>query len=73
MYTKQWVENWKCVAQLLEQVEKERLQSPDYHDELKLLSPLFDWVCAHAELRKSSGLVEQQPMAMLEKTLSKKC
>jgi len=47
----QWVDRWQKVGPILEQLEKETLQSPDYHERLKELLPMFHWVCAHAEPR----------------------
>ena len=60
MDVKQWVDNWQKVGSILEQRENESLRSPDYQEGLKNLTPMFHWVCAHAEPRETSGLVEQQ-------------
>ena len=60
MDAKQWVDNWKRVGPILEQIEAEELRAPDYHERLKNLLPMIHWVCDHAEPTTTSGLVEQQ-------------
>jgi len=61
---KEWVENWKRVGPILEQIEMEALRAPDYHERLKNITSMLNWVCACAEPRKTSGLVEQQRFFM---------
>ena len=34
MDMKQWVENWKRVGPILEQIKAEELRTPDYHERL---------------------------------------
>ena len=61
---KEWVENWKRVGPILEQIKAEELRAPDYHKKLEGLLPMCDLACAHAEPSKTSGLVEQQRLFM---------
>ena len=61
---KQWVENWKRVGPILEQIKAEELRAPDYHEKLERLLPMCDLACTQAEPRKTSGLVEQQRLFM---------
>ena len=74
MDMKQWVENWKRVGPILEQIKAEELRSPDYHKELEGLLPMCDLACAQTEPQKTSGLVEQQRLfaKMREQTEMKK-
>jgi len=60
MDMKQWVENWKRVGPILEQLKYEELRAPDYDKGLADFIPMLDWACANAEPREISGLVEQQ-------------
>ena len=71
MDAKQWVENWKRVGPILEQIEAEELRAPDYEKGIRNFSPLLDWCCKHAEPRMSSGLVEQQRWFMKAREYSK--
>jgi len=57
---KQWVDRWRNVGPILEQLEKKALQAPDYQEGLVKLVPMLQWVCARAVPRETSGLVEQQ-------------
>ena len=61
---KPWVENWKRVGPILEQIKAEELRAADYHKELAGLLPMCDLACDHAEPSKTSGLVEQQRLFM---------
>jgi hypothetical protein len=60
MTPKEWVENWKTLGPILDQIKRDELQSPNYADGLKIISGMLDWVCAHAEPTDTSGLVEMQ-------------
>lgn len=57
---RQWVENWKRVGPILEQIEAEELRDPNYDDGLRDFIPLLDWCCDRAQPRTTTGLVEQQ-------------
>ena len=57
---KEWVENWKRVGPILEQIKAEELRAPDYHERLIIVLQMCDLACTQAESRMSSGLVEQQ-------------
>ena len=60
MDMKQWVDNWKRVGPILEQIKAEELRKPNYNEELEGLLPMCDLACIHAEPDATSGLVEQQ-------------
>jgi hypothetical protein len=62
--TKEWVENWKRVGPILEQMKYEELRKPDYHKELEGLLGMIDLACKQSEPSKTSGLVEQQRLFM---------
>ena len=55
----QWVNNWKRVGPILEQIEADALREND-DKSLESFIPLLNWVCERATPRPSSGLVEQQ-------------
>jgi len=61
---KEWVENWKRVGPILEQIKAEELRAHDYHKELAGLLPMCDLACAQTVPSKTSGLVEQQRLFM---------
>jgi len=61
---KEWVENWKRVGPILEQILAEELRAPDYEQGLGEFLPMLDWACMHAQPRETSGLVEQQRLFM---------
>ena len=71
MDMKQWVDNWKRVGPILEQIEAEELRAPDYEKGICNFAPLLDWCCKHAEPRMSSGLVEQQRWFMKAREYNK--
>ena len=74
MDMKQWVENWKRVGPILEQMEMEALRVPDYESGLADFGSLLDWCCQNSTPRKESGLIEQQRLfaKMREQTEMKK-
>ena len=57
---KNWVENWKRLGPILEQVEADELRKPEYDEGIKTFGPLLNWCTDRAVPRKTSGLVEQQ-------------
>ncbi|GHT21526.1 hypothetical protein FACS189419_02570 [Planctomycetales bacterium] len=57
---KEWVENWKRVGPVLEQLKAEEMRSPDYEKQLAEFGTMLNWACEHALPRLSSGLAEQQ-------------
>ncbi|MDR3233998.1 MAG: hypothetical protein LBT46_10120 [Planctomycetaceae bacterium] len=57
---KQWVDNWKRVGPILEQIEAEELRALDAQEAIQRIISLCDWCCERAEPTKTSGLVEQQ-------------
>ena len=61
---KQWVENWKRVGPILEQLEAEELRSPEYENGLGDFTPLLDWCCERSVPTEESGLIEQQRLFM---------
>ena len=61
---KEWVENWKRVGPILEQMKYEELRAPDYHKELEGLLSMCDLACMQEKPSKTSGLVEQQRLFM---------
>ena len=71
---KPWVENWKRVGPILEQMEMEALRAPDYGKTLADFLTTCNVACAHAEPKMTSGLVEQQRLfaKMREQTGMKK-
>jgi hypothetical protein len=64
MDMKQWVENWKRVGPILEQIEMEALRAPGYEDGLANFGSLLDWCCKHSTPKPESGLIEQQRLFM---------
>jgi len=62
--TKQWVENWKRVGPILEQIKAEELRAPEYEKGLSGFAPLLDWCCENSEPKYESGLIEQQRLFM---------
>ena len=56
MDMKQWVENWKRVGPILEQIKAEELRAPDYHKQLEGLLPMCDLACAQAAPSKTRML-----------------
>ena len=63
---RQWVENWRRVGALLEQIRCAELQNFDYAQNREIIDSLLDMGCRHAVSRNTSGLVE------LERWLMKK-
>ena len=62
--TKQWVDNWRRVGPILEQIEAEELRKPDYDEGIESFGLLLDWCCDRAAPSKTSGLIEQQRIFM---------
>ena len=60
MDMKQWVDNWKRVGPILEQMEMEALRAPDYESGLADFATLLDWCCKNSTPKNESGLIEQQ-------------
>ena len=60
MTPKQWVDNWRRVGPLLEQINAEELLSMDAREAIRKIMPMCDWCFEHSEPRTTSGLVEQQ-------------
>ena len=61
---KEWVENWKRVGPILEQITAKELRAPDYGKGLAGFISTLDWCCRNSEPRKDSGLIEQQRLFM---------
>jgi hypothetical protein len=61
---KQWVDNWRNVGPILEQIEAEELRSPDYESGLAHFASLLDWCCKNSTPTTESGLIEQQRLFM---------
>jgi hypothetical protein len=59
-----WVENWKVVGPMLEQIVAEEMRMPEYADRLKTFGPFLNWCSERAVPRTTSGLVEQQEWFM---------
>jgi hypothetical protein len=55
---RQWVENWKRVGPLLEEIRADELGSLDTERALASLEDAFDDALLQAEPRATSGLVE---------------
>lgn len=60
MTPKEWVENWKQLGPILEQIETGELQTMDHQAEISAIMEMCDWNIDHFEPEKTSGLVEQQ-------------
>ena len=57
---RQWVENWKRVGPLLEEIRAAELLTVDTTAAIQLLSGAFQAARFESPLRPTSGLVEQQ-------------
>lgn len=57
---KKWAEQWKITGQRLEEIRRQELRDPEYRKKIESMGSLLNWVCANAETRTTSGLVEQQ-------------
>jgi len=60
MDTKQWVENWRRVGPILEQIEADELRARDNVEAIQRLIPMIDWCIRRSVPRTASGLLEQQ-------------
>ena len=60
MTTKEWVDNWKRVGPILDQIKAEELRAMDAQEAIRQILPLCEWGIKHSEPRTTSGLVEQQ-------------
>ena len=60
MNEKSWVENWKRVGPLLQQIEADELRAKDQAVAIRRILPMIDWCCQRAIPKTTSGLVEQQ-------------
>ncbi|MDR3198266.1 MAG: hypothetical protein LBU34_10410 [Planctomycetaceae bacterium] len=61
---KEWVENWKRVGPILEEIKAQELQLLDRQENrqemIRHLMSMCNWCIEHSEPRLTSGLVEQQ-------------
>jgi hypothetical protein len=57
---KQWVQTWQQADEALQQVKKQELRTYDYAGSLPGLDSMLQWAYEHRNIRRSSGLVEQQ-------------
>ncbi|MDR2115001.1 MAG: hypothetical protein LBP87_01320 [Planctomycetaceae bacterium] len=61
---KEWFENWKRVAPILEEIRAKELQLMDQQgkqkEAIRKVMSMCDWCIERSEPRQTSGLVEQQ-------------
>ncbi len=57
---KAWVENWKRVGPILEQLEAEELRKDDNRNAIQEILEMCDWSSEREKPSSTSGLLEQQ-------------
>lgn len=55
-----FVKTWQSSAQALQDIKIQELRKRNYADEIAVFHGLFDYACASADLKQSSGLVDMQ-------------
>lgn len=61
-----WVKTWKNAAQSLKSIKINELQSKNYYsNNLKFIDEMLQYASDKAEIKFSSGLVEQQRLFMI--------
>lgn len=58
--TKGWIEHWRRVGPLLEQIRRQELREFDYQKNWQMVDALLQIGCDFATPRTTSGLVELQ-------------
>jgi len=61
---KKWVETWKTAASALDKIRRDELMAFDYEKNFEIIDSMLQYACDHAEIRLTSGLVEQQRLFM---------
>jgi len=57
---KAWLEALRCAGEDIETVRREEMRAYDYAENQAIVDGMLQWACEHAQVRLSSGLVEQQ-------------
>lgn len=60
MTNKEWVEHWRRVGPILEEIRREELRNFNYEEQCPIIDALLQLGLDHAVPRPTSGLVEQQ-------------
>ena len=58
--TKQWVENWKRVGPILEEIRRRELRNMTYDQRVKAIESVLHLGSLFAKPRTTSGMVEMQ-------------
>lgn len=57
---KEWLEHWRCLGPILEEIRREELRHFNYEEQLPIIDALLQLGLDHAVPRPTSGLVELQ-------------